>query len=429
MSIYAVVRETMRITDPAIEKPVRTPLAYSEGLAHFFGVAILNAAGTGNESLSGYTVSAHFIRGDGYYGAITGTVDGSVAYVILPSWCYRATGRFTLTVYLNSGSGSSATTRCIMIAHGRVIADTTNSMVDPDHVVPDLAALIAQMQQISAAIAKINGLTVSVSTLSPGSSATAALTTVSDHYNLALGIPKGDKGDPGNVSSVNGISPTAQGNVTLPTDSAPTANSGNYVTSGGVKSALDSRDSSITALENAIAIMANGDTHAAIAAWQYVYVRNHGTLSEGLYQANSNIAQNGTLSSSNLTSVSGGGMNALSNKMNGLGAQQDLSANVAAASGVTINNFYMTRVNNIIIFYFILTLASEKTAGSVLVQGLPVYLNLNNMTGRIMKGDGTNATAGCFVDNFGSSIGVAIAASDQLSTGNWRGSIVCIGHQ
>ena len=239
MPIYAVVRETMRITDPAIEKTVRTPLAYSEGLAHFFGAAILNAAGTGNEPLSGYTVTAHFIRGDNYYGAITGAVDGNVAYVILPGWCYRAAGRFTLTIYLNSGSGSSATTRCVMIVQGRVMADTTNSMVDPDHVVPDLAALIAQMQQISAAIAKINGMTVSVSTLSPGSSATATLTTVSDHYNLALGIPQGAKGNPGNVSTVNGVSPDAQGNVTLPTDSTPTDNSTNYVTSGGVKSALN----------------------------------------------------------------------------------------------------------------------------------------------------------------------------------------------
>lgn len=365
MSICAVVRETMRITDPAIEKTVRTPLAYSEGLAHFFGVAILNAAGTGNESLSGYTVSAHFIRGDGYYGNITGAVDGNVAYVILPSWCYRATGRFTLTVYLNSGSGSSATTRCIMIAHGRTMADTTNSMVDPDHVVPDLAVLIAQMQQISAAIQRINGMTASLTTLSPGASGTVDLTVVGDHYNLGLSLPKGDKGDtgatgpkgdtgpqgskgdtgatgpqgpkgntgdtgpqgpkgdtgatgpqgpkgdPGDVSSVNGVSPNAQGNVTLPTDSTPTANSANYVTSGGVKSAFDSRDGSITALGSAIAIMSDNNTHAAITSGQYVFVRNHGTLAEGLYQASANIAQNAALSTSNLTAVSGGGLNAI----------------------------------------------------------------------------------------------------------------------
>jgi hypothetical protein len=60
-----------------------------------------------------------------------------------------------------------------------------------------------------------------------------------------------------------------------------------------------------------IAIMANGNTHPAITAGQFVFVRNHGTLADGAYTANSNIAENATLSSSNLTAVPGGGFNAL----------------------------------------------------------------------------------------------------------------------
>lgn len=68
---------------------------------------------------------------------------------------------------------------------------------------------------------------------------------------------------------------------------------------------------SISGAQSGIAIMTNNNTHSAITSGQFVYVRNHGTLSEGLYQATANIAQNGTLSSSNLTAVSGGGLNAL----------------------------------------------------------------------------------------------------------------------
>lgn len=60
-----------------------------------------------------------------------------------------------------------------------------------------------------------------------------------------------------------------------------------------------------------IAIMANGNTHPAIAAGQFVFVRNHSTLADGAYTANSNIAENAALSSSNLTAVPGGGFNAL----------------------------------------------------------------------------------------------------------------------
>lgn len=68
-------------------------------------------------------------------------------------------------------------------------------------------------------------------------------------------------------------------------------------------------------MQSGIAIVADGDTHAAIAAGQYVYIKNHNTLNEGLYTANSAIAANAALTSSNVTAVSGGGMNALSDQI------------------------------------------------------------------------------------------------------------------
>jgi hypothetical protein len=81
----------------------------------------------------------------------------------------------------------------------------------------------------------------------------------------------------------------------------------------------DKLDAAISAGSGAIAIVSVGNTHAAISSGQYVYVRQHGSLSEGLYKATTNIAANGTLSGSNLTAVSGGGLNsvysALSDKM------------------------------------------------------------------------------------------------------------------
>lgn len=60
-----------------------------------------------------------------------------------------------------------------------------------------------------------------------------------------------------------------------------------------------------------IAIVANGDTHAAIASGQYVYVQNHSSLTEGLYKARETIQVDGELSLSKLTAVSNGGLNAL----------------------------------------------------------------------------------------------------------------------
>ena len=71
----------------------------------------------------------------------------------------------------------------------------------------------------------------------------------------------------------------------------------------------------INSLADGLAIIANGNVHAAITAGQFVYVRNHDTLSEGLYVASSNISANGTLSGSNLTADSSGGLNALNGKL------------------------------------------------------------------------------------------------------------------
>ena len=68
---------------------------------------------------------------------------------------------------------------------------------------------------------------------------------------------------------------------------------------------------SISALQNGMAIVCNGNTHAAIPSGSFAYVWNHNSLAEGLYQAASAIAANATLSSSNLVAVSGGGLNSL----------------------------------------------------------------------------------------------------------------------
>lgn len=68
-------------------------------------------------------------------------------------------------------------------------------------------------------------------------------------------------------------------------------------------------------IESGMAIVSVGDTHAAISAGQYVYVKGHGTLNEGLYTANSALAANASLTSSNVTAVSGGGLNSLSDQI------------------------------------------------------------------------------------------------------------------
>ena len=94
---------------------------------------------------------------------------------------------------------------------------------------------------------------------------------------------------------------------------------------------MDILDAAANGIQDAMAIVANGNTHVAITSGQFVYVRNHSTLTEGLYVASSNIAANATLSSSNLTADSKGGLNALSEQIAKVGTSAS-AGNVSSKS-------------------------------------------------------------------------------------------------
>lgn len=103
-------------------------------------------------------------------------------------------------------------------------------------------------------------------------------------------------------------------------------------------------DQAVNGVQDGLAIVANGNTHVAISAGQFVYVRNHTTLTEGLYVASSNIAANATLSTSNLTADSAGGLNALNGKI----ATNTITVGQPAQSNFTINSCVGKRSGNVV---------------------------------------------------------------------------------
>lgn len=124
----------------------------------------------------------------------------------------------------------------------------------------------------------------------------------------------------------------------------------------------DKTDSAVAAVQDGLAIVANGNTHAAIASGQFVYVRNHSTLAEGLYKATAAIATNGTLSTSNLTADGSGGLNNLQAQVT------SLNSNIGTKFGkLQVANFNMLTKTTITItrnsqhqLYFIIGSASEN---------------------------------------------------------------------
>ncbi len=75
-------------------------------------------------------------------------------------------------------------------------------------------------------------------------------------------------------------------------------------------------DTEINNTQKSVAIISKGNTHGAIASGEYVYVYGHSTLTNGLYKATSAVSANGTLSLSNLSAISKGGLNDLLDVLN-----------------------------------------------------------------------------------------------------------------
>ncbi len=85
----------------------------------------------------------------------------------------------------------------------------------------------------------------------------------------------------------------------------------NFLGPGPQQQEFNALQASSSAQQDGLAIVSNGNTHAAITSGQFVYVKNHSSLGEGLYRATAAISANGALSTSNLTADSAGGLNAL----------------------------------------------------------------------------------------------------------------------
>ena len=150
----------------------------------------------------------------------------------------------------------------------------------------------------------------------------------------------------------------------------------------------------LNAIQDSIAIVANGNAHAAINEGQFVYVKGHETLSTGLYVATSNISENGTLSSGNLAADTAGGLNALSDKIgkNTLGSSVDLSGYTSSSnvytfpsdgyvrivSGDTVNDAILAYISSSIRIQAKTQVANYAENNSIFVRkGMNVYIGLN----------------------------------------------------
>lgn len=99
-------------------------------------------------SVSGLPIYGYFIRADKSTVLITnGTAISNIAYVTLPQACYVYEGAFTLAIkVMNSDEVGT-----VRIVDGTVAQTTTDTQVDPGHVIPTIEELIALIEETEAA--------------------------------------------------------------------------------------------------------------------------------------------------------------------------------------------------------------------------------------------------------------------------------------
>lgn len=220
--------------------PLRTLYASGDKNAHTFELSLYR----NKEPLEidGAGVIGYFIRADGYTVPVDGTASGSVAKVTLSESCYAVIGQFNLIIKVTVGSERKA----VFWGNGYITRSQTDAIIDPSQTIPSLDELLAQIaateaaakaanqaasaansaatsaaqaasvadtnasaansaanaataaaSAASAAATKIDDMTITATGLAAGAAPTAELTEVGGHYNIVLGLPKGDKGDTG----------------------------------------------------------------------------------------------------------------------------------------------------------------------------------------------------------------------------------------
>lgn len=220
--------------------PLKSLYASGDKNAHVFELTLHR--GGQEMDLSGASAQGYFIRADGYTVPVTGAISGNIVTLTLSEGCYYVVGNFNLIIKVSTAESRKS----VFWGNGYVVRSMTDAIVDEENVIPSLDELLAQIaaaesaakaanQAASAASSaatsaaqaasaadtnasaansaanaatsaasaateaatKIDDMTITATGLAAGAAPTAELIEAGGHYNIVLGLPKGDKGDPG----------------------------------------------------------------------------------------------------------------------------------------------------------------------------------------------------------------------------------------
>ena len=158
-----------------------------ENDAHVFIISAVR--GDTPVTLAG-AVTALFMRPDESTVALSGEIVNGCASVTLPQSCYTQTGRFQLTVFVTENGVKTA----VYCLSGNVKKTTTETIIDPGHVVPDVDDIIAEYATMQQAVEDCEDAAEAANTAASAADAAAANVAgaIADAYSASATYAVGD---------------------------------------------------------------------------------------------------------------------------------------------------------------------------------------------------------------------------------------------
>lgn len=157
-----------------LQRGVQAPQVWPDALilcgdsnAHTWRVTILD---DGKPATLTGTVTGYFIRGDDATVAVAGKLNGNVATVTLAQSCYNVEGNMSAVMRLKTGSGL-LTLGALILPVRRMLTDT---LVDPENIIPSLDDLLAQIELMEQGTAAANAAATKANTAASNADAKAA---------------------------------------------------------------------------------------------------------------------------------------------------------------------------------------------------------------------------------------------------------------
>ena len=96
-------------------------------------------------------VVAYAIREDENTVVFSGTLSGNVASATLPQSCFAAPGPLAVLIQIVSGDVKTTVLKAVFT----VVASTSGAIIDPGHEIPDIADIIAMLDELEEAVASL----------------------------------------------------------------------------------------------------------------------------------------------------------------------------------------------------------------------------------------------------------------------------------